>query len=170
MIENSPESVTYRLHAIPTLSLRWNDQIVPSADLVFSLLFLSLFFFFADFYSLILLRGILEKFFEFFGDFSLSFFFLLDLSNFVYFFILAYKDSRGFFRIFLIFVELDLFDWRFSFSRWLFLIKIVVIFSNFSFLFNFLNWEWNYNLLFFSLFFCWFSYPSIDYSLFIKVF
>lgn len=33
------------------------------------------FFFFADFYSLILLRGILEKFFEFFGDFSLSFFF-----------------------------------------------------------------------------------------------
>lgn len=123
MIENSRESVTYRLHAIPTLPSP--DQIVPSADVVFSLLFLSLLF-----SSLIFITSDLaskdsrELFRIFRGFLSLS----LDLSNFVYFFILAYGDSRGFF---LIFVELDLFDRQFSFSRWLSFIRIVDNFSSF---------------------------------------
>lgn len=56
------------------------------------------FFFFADFYSLILLRGILEKFFEFFGDFSLSFFFFF--IGFVELRLFLYPRLQRFSRIF----------------------------------------------------------------------
>lgn len=166
MIENSRESVTYRLHAIPTLPPRWNDQIVPSADLVFSLLFLSLFFF-CWFSFLILLREILEKFFEFFGDFSfflfLLFFYWICRTSFISLSSLT-GILENFFEFFLFFVELDLFDRRFSFSRWLFLIRIVDNFFEFFFFFvRFLELR--------NLFFCrWFSYPSVNYSFFIEVF
>lgn len=158
MIENSRESVTYRLHAIPTLPSRWNDQIVPSADLVFSLLFLSLFFF-CWFSFLILLREILEKFFEFFGDFSfflfLLFFYWICRTSFISLSSLT-GILENFFEFFLFFVELDLFDRRFSFSRWLFLIRIVDNFFEFFFFFvRFLELR--------NLFFCrWFSYPSLS--------
>lgn len=153
MIENSRESVTYRLHAIPTLPSP--DQIVPSADVVFSLLFLSLLF-----SSLIFITSDLaskdsrELFRIFRGFLSLS----LDLSNFVYFFILAYGDSRGFFRIFLIFVELDLFDRQFSFSRWLSFIRIVDNFS--SFFVRFIELRMKSQFIF-SLFCRWFLYSSL---------
>lgn len=166
MIENSRESVTYRLHAIPTLPPRWNDQIVPSADLVFSLLFLSLFFF-CWFSFLILLREILEKFFEFFGDFSfflfLFFFYWICRTSFI-----SLSSFTGilenFFEFFLFFVELDFFDRRFSFSRWLFLIRIVDNFFEFFFFFvRFLELGMKLQFIIFFLFFCrWFSYPSLS--------
>lgn len=71
---------------------------------------------------------------------------------------------ENFFEFFLFFVELDLFDRRFSFSRWLFLIRIVDNFFEFFFFFvRFLELR--------NLFFCrWFSYPSVNYSFFIDVF
>lgn len=71
---------------------------------------------------------------------------------------------ENFFKFFLFFVELDLFDRRFSFSRWLFLIRIVDNFFEFFFFFvRFLELR--------NLFFCrWFSYPSVNYSFFIEVF
>lgn len=71
---------------------------------------------------------------------------------------------ENFFEFFLFFVELDLFDRRFSFSRWLFLIRIVDNFFEFFFFFvRFLELR--------NLFFCrWFSYPSVNYSFFIGVF
>lgn len=114
-------------------------------------------FFFLRWFSLlqILLRKILENFFRIFRGFlSLS----LDLSNFVYFFILAYGDSRGFFRIFLIFVELDLFDRQFSFSRWLSFIRIVDNFS--SFFVRFIELRMKSQFIF-SLFCRWFLYSSL---------
>lgn len=138
---------------------RWNDQIVPSADVVFSLLFLSLFF-----SSLIFITSDLaskdsrELFRIFRGFLSLSLSLSLDLSNFVYFFILAYGDSRGFFRIFLIFVELDLFDRQFSFSRWLSFIRIVDNFS--SFFVRFIELRMKSQFIF-SLFCRWFLYSSL---------
>lgn len=160
MIENSRESVTYRLHAIPTL---------PSLDGTIKLFrqqmssFLCFFFlfFFLRWFSLlqILLRKILENFFRIFRGFlSLSLSLSLDLSNFVYFFILAYGDSRGFFRIFLIFVELDLFDRQFSFSRWLSFIRIVDNFS--SFFVRFIELRMKSQFIF-SLFCRWFLYSSL---------
>lgn len=126
MIENSRESVTYRLHAIPTLPSRWNDQIVPSADLVFSLLFLSLFFFLLIFILDLASRDSRKVFRIFRGFFFLSFslFFLLDLSNFVYFFILAYGDSREFFRIFLIFRRIG------SLRSTIFILSLIVSYKN----------------------------------------
>lgn len=125
------------------------------------------FFFFCWFSFLILLREILEKFFEFFGDFSfflfLFFFYWICRTSFISLSSLT-GILENFFEFFLFFVELDLFDRRFSFSRWLFLIRIVDNFFEFFFFFvRFLELR--------NLFFCrWFSYPSVNYSFFIEVF
>lgn len=166
MIENSRESVTYRLHAIPTLPPRWNDQIVPSADLVFSLLFLSLFFFLLIFILDLASRDSRKVFRIFRGFFFLSFslfFYWICRTSFISLSSLT-GILENFFEFFLFFVELDLFDRRFSFSRWLFLIRIVDNFFEFFFFFvRFLELR--------NLFFCrWFSYPSVNYSFFIEVF
>lgn len=84
------------------------------------------FFFFADFHS----WSCFERFSKSFSNFSgifLSFFFsffLLDLSNFVYFFILAYEDSREFFRIFLIFRRIG------SLRSTIFILSLIVSYKN----------------------------------------
>lgn len=124
-------------------------------------------FFFCWFSFLILLREILEKFFEFFGDFSfflfLFFFYWICRTSFISLSSLT-GILENFFEFFLFFVELDLFDRRFSFSRWLFLIRIVDNFFEFFFFFvRFLELGMKLQFIIFFLFFCrWFSYPSLS--------
>lgn len=100
-------------------------------------------------------------------------FFFLSISPFFFYWIcrtsfISLSSLTGilenFFEFFLFFVELDLFDRRFSFSRWLFLIRIVDNFFEFFFFFvRFLELGMKLQFIIFFLFFCrWFSYPSLS--------
>lgn len=85
------------------------------------------FFFFLLIFILDLASRDSRKVFRIFRGFfflSFSLFFLLDLSNFVYFFILAYGDSREFFRIFLIFRRIG------SLRSTIFILSLIVSYKN----------------------------------------
>lgn len=108
-------------------------------------------------------------------------FFFLSISPFFFYWIcrtsfISLSSLTGilenFFEFFLFFVELDLFDRRFSFSRWLFLIRIVDNFFEFFFFFvRFLELGMKLQFIIFFLFFCLiFISLSVNYSFFIGVF